>query len=439
MADVFVSYARSTEACARALADIIEGDGFSVWYDARLPAHRAYADVIQEQLDAAKAVLIIWSKEAVRSHWVRSEADRGRVNGTLIQLRIEDCALPMPFDQIQCPLVSAWKGSRSASQLAPIIQSLSELLNAGGATAAPAPFRRPIFSRPEEAQLLFEAASKALQSGVPSEHAQAIPLLVEATSIAPDDSELWGLLAVLYAARRVEVPPADRAAMVARAKGAINTARKLDPDDVRSRCAEVILLTPYGNWKRKEQGARDILIANPDQPLALFSLGTVLGHVGRWREAAEAIGLISRTRFLLPVVEQFTVQALWSTGDIVQADLAGERAARRFPTHSGLWESRIEALIHSGRSADAIELIDNDRTWPPNYSQLKLEAMRLTAMAIGGRLDRSEAVRKNLEALRQNCEGSLAAAMDPLMIAQRCAAFGDLDTCFSILDDLESG
>src|SRR4029078_6868754 len=105
MADVFISYARSTVGCAEALARIIEAGGNSVWYDARLPAHRAYADVIQEQLDDAEAALLIWSREAVHSQWVRSEADRARLKGTLIQLRIDDCVLPMPFDHIECPVL----------------------------------------------------------------------------------------------------------------------------------------------------------------------------------------------------------------------------------------------------------------------------------------------------------------------------------------------
>jgi len=439
MADVFVSYARSTEACARALAAIIETNGFSVWYDARLPAHRAYADVIQEQLDAAKAVLIIWSREAVRSHWVRSEADRGRLNGTLIQLRIEDCALPMPFDQIQCPLVRDWSGERSTQQLAPILQSLSDLLDGSAPLATRSPSRLPTFSRPEEGQLLFEGASRALQSGEPAEHAQAIPLLVEATAVAPDDAAAWGLLAVLYAARRLEVPPADRPAMLARAKSAVKTALKLDRDDVRARCAEVILITPYRNWSRKEQGARDVLSAAPDQPIALFSLGTVLGHVGRWRESAETVSLISRTKFLLPVVEQFTVQSLWSAGDIVQAELAGERAARRFPNHAGLWEARIALLMHSGRVADAMQLIDNERARPPNYPPLKLDAIRLTAMAIGEESAPGRAVQKNLETLRQGATDPVAAAIDPLTIAQRCAALHELDHCFGILDGYYCG
>src|SRR5207253_2920568 len=94
MADVFISYARPTESCVRAFANMLEREGRSVWYDARLPAHRSYSDVIQEQLDSAKAVLIIWCQEAVRSQWVRSEADRARLNGTLVQARIEECVLP---------------------------------------------------------------------------------------------------------------------------------------------------------------------------------------------------------------------------------------------------------------------------------------------------------------------------------------------------------
>lgn len=432
MADVFVSYARSTEACARALADIIEGDGYSVWYDARLPAHRPYADVIQEQLDAAKAVLIIWSKEAVGSHWVRSEADRGRMNGTLVQLRIEDCALPMPFDQIQCPLVRDWEGSASAAQLAPILQSLSALLDGSGAAR---PFSSaPAFSRPEEAQLLFEGASKALQSGDPAEHAQAIPLLIEATSVAPDDAQAWGLLAVLYAARRLEVAPSDRPAMVARARSAITSALTLDPADARARCAELILVTAYRNWKRKEEGAREILRHAPDQPLALFSLATMLGHVGRWREAAEAATRISRTRFLLPMVEQFTVYALWSAGNVIQAEIAGERAARRFPAHAGLWEARVALQMHSGRAGDALSFLESNAVRPPDYPRVKLEALRLTARALLGSIEPTSAVRKNLEAASLGSIESFAAAIEPLMAAQRCAALGGLDECFSFLD-----
>ena len=48
MADVFVSYARCEEAVAVRVADALRGEGYRVWRDDELPAHRAYAEVIEE-------------------------------------------------------------------------------------------------------------------------------------------------------------------------------------------------------------------------------------------------------------------------------------------------------------------------------------------------------------------------------------------------------
>ncbi len=67
MSDVFVSYARSTEAEAELVAQALRAGGYSVWRDDELPAHRTYADVIEERLKSAKAVVVIWSAEAAKS------------------------------------------------------------------------------------------------------------------------------------------------------------------------------------------------------------------------------------------------------------------------------------------------------------------------------------------------------------------------------------
>ena len=404
-----------------------------MWYDARLPAHRAYADVIQEQLDAAKAVLIVWSDEAVRSHWVRSEADRARLNGTLIQARMEDCALPMPFDQIQCPSLAGWDGNPDALSLTPVLESIEELLNSNG--ASPIAPRNQIagdskFGRPKQrapaAQMLFEAAMKALQDGRPSEHAQAVPLLLEATELAPDDSEAWGLLAVLYAARRSEVPLDERPALESRARSAIDTALKLNPDDARARCAEVVLVAPYRNWKRKEELARQVLSKYPEQPLALFSLAVALANVGRWRDASETAARISRTRFLLPEVERFTVLALWAAGDLVQAELAATRAARRWPMHRGVWEAQVMVFTHSGRSREALNMI-NDASRPADVGEAWLEAARSFISAVLEPAATAEALRLNLANVEQ-------CALEPLTAAQRLAALACYDECFALLE-----
>ena len=77
MADVFISYARPDEPIAKRVADALSAAGYRVWRDDELPAHRAYAEVIEERLKAAKAVVVLWSADAAKSQWVRAEADVG--------------------------------------------------------------------------------------------------------------------------------------------------------------------------------------------------------------------------------------------------------------------------------------------------------------------------------------------------------------------------
>ena len=110
MTDVFISYSRSIEPQARRVADALRGLGYSVWRDDELPAHRSYSEVTEERLRAAKAVVVIWSAEAVRSQWVRAEADVAREAGTLVQLSVDGAVPPLPFNQIQCADLRGWRG-----------------------------------------------------------------------------------------------------------------------------------------------------------------------------------------------------------------------------------------------------------------------------------------------------------------------------------------
>ena len=89
MSEIFISYARSTAKEAQAVTEALRALGYRVWRDDDLPAHRNYADVIEERLRSAKAVVVIWSAEGVKSQWVRAEADLAREAGTLVQLNID--------------------------------------------------------------------------------------------------------------------------------------------------------------------------------------------------------------------------------------------------------------------------------------------------------------------------------------------------------------
>jgi adenylate cyclase len=124
---VFISYARSDEPLAKQIADELRSAGFEVWRDDELPAHRPYAEVIEERINDARAVVVLWSAEAARSHWVRAEADTARAALTLIQVSLDGTLPPMPFNQIQCADLNAWDGQRTAPGWRKLLASVTEL------------------------------------------------------------------------------------------------------------------------------------------------------------------------------------------------------------------------------------------------------------------------------------------------------------------------
>jgi adenylate cyclase len=127
LTEVFVSYARPDEPRATKVAEALREQGYRVWRDDELPAHKAYADVIEERLRGAKAVVVLWSVEAAKSQWVRSEANVARSAGTLVQARLDAAMPPLPFDQIQCADLTDWDGRAEDIGWRKIVASVAEL------------------------------------------------------------------------------------------------------------------------------------------------------------------------------------------------------------------------------------------------------------------------------------------------------------------------
>jgi adenylate cyclase len=127
LADVFISYARSAEEQAHRVADGLRSLGYAVWRDDELPAHRSYSDVIDEHLASAKAVVVLWSTDAVKSEWVRAEADVARTAKKLVQLSIDGADLPLPFSQLHCADLKGWAGDPLAKGWKSVVAGVAEL------------------------------------------------------------------------------------------------------------------------------------------------------------------------------------------------------------------------------------------------------------------------------------------------------------------------
>ena len=70
---VFLSYASADRERARRLAEAMQGKGYQVWWDRECPG-QTFDDVIEEALNTATCVVVLWSSASVKSNWVKTEA-----------------------------------------------------------------------------------------------------------------------------------------------------------------------------------------------------------------------------------------------------------------------------------------------------------------------------------------------------------------------------
>lgn len=463
MIDVFLSYGRASLGVAKGAAMELRSAGFAVWFDEHLPAHRAYSEVIEEQLDSAKAVLVLWSQAAAQSQWVRSEANRARETGRLVQARLDDARLPMPFDQIQCADLRGWSGDPQTPGWLSIIESIAALAErqperadgdrtrgsvqrstnrrglligaaAAGTVAAAGILGWRTVERPagSEGDLLLQKGLDALQNNdviEPPDRGstlEAIALLIDAVRTDPKSAAGWGALALAYAARRKVVVPSERTGFAARSRSAAKAALDLDPNEPRALGALILLQPLYRNWLAAERTARAALQRNPKAPILLGILSYILGNVGRWSEAAEVFNRTDRKKFLIPGVDRRIVVNLWSSGDLQGADDALDRAVERWPREPQIWSLRLAYLTYSGRPSEALDILTNGSDRPPELASEFVAAVKATAEALAGQREAAAAITINLAYM--NADASKA-----LQVAQSCAALGGYRQALAIL------
>jgi serine/threonine-protein kinase len=114
MSDVFVSYKAEDRRRVQLLVEALEADGMSVWWDAHIGGGDEWRSTIEQQLDTAKCVLVVWSKRstAPEGRFVRDEATRAMERGVYLPVRIDNVRLPLGFGETQALALTGWKGAR---------------------------------------------------------------------------------------------------------------------------------------------------------------------------------------------------------------------------------------------------------------------------------------------------------------------------------------
>src|SRR5207248_11175527 len=115
MTDVFISYKAEDRPRVRPLVEALEAEGLAVWWDARVGGGEAWRESIEQQLDAARCVIVVWSKRSTgpEGRFVRDEASRATRRRTYLPVRIDKVEPPLGFGETQALNLSGWKGDRS--------------------------------------------------------------------------------------------------------------------------------------------------------------------------------------------------------------------------------------------------------------------------------------------------------------------------------------
>ena len=74
LADIFLSYASEDREAACLIAQALESQSWTVWWDRKIPAGQAFDEVIEREIGMAKSVVVLWSKNSTKSEWVKNEA-----------------------------------------------------------------------------------------------------------------------------------------------------------------------------------------------------------------------------------------------------------------------------------------------------------------------------------------------------------------------------
>jgi class 3 adenylate cyclase/tetratricopeptide (TPR) repeat protein/ABC-type transport system involved in cytochrome c biogenesis ATPase subunit len=142
MPDVFLSYKRENAAAAERLVEGLRSAGFDVWWDVDIPPDAPWESTIERALADAKVVMVCWSKAAVASDNVRSEARWAREQGRLIQVFVEPCHPPLFFGERQGVELSDWSGDGVDPRFARLVSHIQGRLNDTAGVASSEDARR---------------------------------------------------------------------------------------------------------------------------------------------------------------------------------------------------------------------------------------------------------------------------------------------------------
>jgi uncharacterized protein (TIGR02145 family) len=116
MSDIFISYSKQDHKRAKDVATRLIQEGWSVFWDRNIPVGSNWDEILEKELNTARVIVTLWSKDSVTSEWVRAEAAEGANRRILVPVVLESVTIPIRFRLLQTADISDWDLGQSDTE-----------------------------------------------------------------------------------------------------------------------------------------------------------------------------------------------------------------------------------------------------------------------------------------------------------------------------------
>ncbi|MDZ7647356.1 MAG: AAA family ATPase [Cytophagales bacterium] len=129
MTDIFVSYASEDRERVAHLVSKLSGYGWKIWWDREIKTGKSFEIEIEQAIDKAKCIIVVWSHASIESEWVRAEANEGLDRKILIPVTIDDVRPPLAYRRLQTTFIVGWPDGNHEDQFQRLLASIHGLLD----------------------------------------------------------------------------------------------------------------------------------------------------------------------------------------------------------------------------------------------------------------------------------------------------------------------
>ena len=145
MADVFISYKREDRPRVKALRDTLIAEGLSVWWDVGIEGGSLWRRSIQEQLETASCVIVVWSEMSIspKAEFVHDEASFAKARNVYLPVTIDHVRAPLGFGQVQSLPLWRWNGQATDAPFLDLVAAVRAKIGDTTAAQAASPAATP--------------------------------------------------------------------------------------------------------------------------------------------------------------------------------------------------------------------------------------------------------------------------------------------------------